>query len=209
VNELMVDAGDAAVETIAPATPEWTARELLAHLTGVATDIVQGSLEGVGTDAWTARQVEARRDRSVAELLAEWNEHGPVVESMADQLGRAGAQLVTDASTHEHDIRGAIGRPGARDSDAVEIAFHYVGDALAHEFDTAGRGALVVHHDGGTTTFGSAEPTFALQTTRFEFLRATTGRRSTAQIAAYEWNGIALGELALSRFTAPAHPLEE
>jgi uncharacterized protein (TIGR03083 family) len=209
VNELVVDADDDAVAAIAPATPEWTARELLAHLAGVTADIVHGNLEGVGTDDWTARQVAARRDRSVEELLEEWNEHGPVVESMADQLGRSGAQLVTDASTHEHDIRGALGRPGARDSDAVEIAFHYVGDALGLDLDAAGHGALDVHHDGGTTTFGSGEPTFALRTTRFEFLRATTGRRSAAQVAAYDWDGVALSGLALARFTARADPLVE
>ena len=52
---------------------------------------------------------------------------------MADQFGRSGAQLVTDAATHEHDIRGALGRPGARDSDAVEIAFQYVGDAVGDD----------------------------------------------------------------------------
>ncbi len=128
---------------------------------------------------------------------------------MADQFGRSGAQLVTDAATHEHDIRGALGRPGARDSAAIEIAFHYVGDAVGGVLDTAGPGALVVHHDRGATTFGSGEPTFALRTTRFEFLRATTGRRSPAQIAAYDWDGVAPSDLVLARFTARTDPLDE
>ena len=206
VNALVVGAD---VDAVAPATPAWTVRDLLAHLAGVTADIVQGNLDGIGTDAWTAQQVAARRDRSVEERLAEWNEHGPVVESMADQFGRSGAQLVTDAATHEHDIRGALGRPGARDSDAVAIAFHYVGDVLGHDLDAAARGALVVHHDGGTATFGSGQPTFALRTTRFEFVRATTGRRSAAQIAAYDWDGTALSDLVLARFTARTDPLEE
>jgi len=206
VNALVVGSD---ADAVAPATPDWTVRELLAHLAGVAADIVQGNLDGVGTDEWTARQVAARRERSVEELLAEWNEHGVVVESMADQFGRSGGQLVTDASTHEHDLRGALGRPGARDADAVEIAFGYLGDALGHDLDAAGHGALVVHHAGGITVFGSGEPTFALRTTHFEFLRATTGRRSAAQIAAYDWDGVALSDLALARFTARADPLEE
>ena len=209
VNELVVDAGVSAADATAPATPEWTVRELLAHLAGVTADIVQGNLDGVGTDPWTAQQVVARRDRGVEELLAEWNEHGAAVESMADQFGRSGAQLVTDATTHEHDIRGALGRPGARDSDAVAVAFQYLGDAVGHDLDAAGRGALVAHHDGGTATFGSGEPAFALRTTRFEFLRATTGRRSAAQIAALDWDGGARSDLVLARFTARADPLEE
>jgi uncharacterized protein (TIGR03083 family) len=206
VNALVVGAD---VDAVAPATPEWTVHDLLAHLVGVTADVVQGNLDGVGTDPWTARQVAARRDRSVEELLAEWNEHGPVVESMADQFGRSGTQLLTDASTHEHDIRGALGRPGARDADAVEIAFRYAGDTLGHDLDGAGHGALVVHHAGGIATFGFGEPTFALRTTRFEFLRATTGRRCAAQIAAYDWDGAALSDLVLARFTARPDPLEE
>jgi hypothetical protein len=129
---------------------------------------------------------------------------------MADQFGRSGAQLVTDAATHEHDIRGAMERPGARDSDAVRIAFAYVGAALGEQLDAADRGALVVEHEAGAATFGSGEPTVTVRTTRFEFLRATTGRRCAAQIAAYDWDGDAPAlDLALARFTARADPLEE
>ena len=105
--------------TVAPATPDWTVHDLLAHLVGVTADIVSGNLDGVGTDAWAAAQVEARAATACDELLAEWNEHGPVVEEMAGQFGRAAGQLVSDATTHEHDVRGALGAPGARDSDAV------------------------------------------------------------------------------------------
>ena len=155
VNALVVGAD---VDAVAPAKPEWTVRDLLAHVVGVTADVVQGNLDGVGTDPWTARQVAARRDRTVEELLAEWNEHGPVVESMADQFGRSGTQLLTDASTHEHDIRGALGRPGARDADAVEIAFRYAGDALGHDLDGAGHGALVAITPEASPPSGPASP---------------------------------------------------
>ena len=48
-----------------------------------------------------------------------------------------------------------------------------------------------------------------LRITRFEFLRATTGRRCRAQIAAYDWVGDAPPlDLVLARFTARADPLE-
>jgi Mycothiol maleylpyruvate isomerase N-terminal domain len=99
------------VDSVAPATPGWTVADLLAHLTGVTTDIVQGNLDGVGTDEWTARQVSERRGRPTEELLAEWNEHGTAVEAMADQLGPASGRLLSDAVTHEHDIRGAWAHP--------------------------------------------------------------------------------------------------
>ena len=210
VNELVLGADDDALDAIAPATPEWTVRHLLAHLAGVTTDIVQGNLDGVGTDPWTAQQVAARRDRSVEELLAEWNEQGPVVESMADEFGRAAGRLVSDAAAHEHDIRGALGAPGARDSDAIALSFAYIGDTLGGELDRAGMGALRVRHGDEQSTFGTDTPMATLRTTRFEFVRALTGRRSLRQIAAYDWDGdVEPDRLVLGIFAARSDDLVE
>jgi len=203
VNALVIDTDDVALDAIAPATPEWRVRDLLAHLAGVTADIVSGNLEGVGTDEWTARQVDQRRDRGVDELMAEWNEHAPTVEAMAGEFGRAAGRLVSDATAHEHDIRGALGVPGARDSDAVALSFEYVGTSLGIELDRAGMGAIRVHHDDTTSTFGAAAPMASLHTTRFEFVRALTGRRSRDQIATYEWDGVVAPEhLVLGIFVA-------
>lgn len=210
VTDLVSVAGDDALEQVAPATPDWTVKDNLAHLAGVTADIVNGNLDGVGTERWADAQVEARRDAGVAAILAEWDTCASTVESMADHLGRSGAQLVTDAATHEHDIRGAMARPGARDSDAVQIAFDFVGTVLGDEFDAAGRTALLVEHDAGTSTFGNGDETVTLRITRFEFLRASTGRRCPEQIAAYDWAGETPSvNLVLARFTARADPLEE
>ena len=210
VNALVVDTDDVALDSIAPATPAWRVRDLLAHLVGVTADVVGGNLEGVGTDEWTARQVEQRRGRSIDELLAEWNEHGPTVEAMAGEFGRAAGQLVSDATSHEHDIRGALGVPGARDSDAVALSFESVGTSLGIELDRAGMGAVCVHHDETTSTFGAAEPMAALRTTRFEFVRALTGRRSRDQITAYAWDGVVAPEhLVLGIFAVRAVALVE
>jgi len=208
VSELVADAPT--LDTIAPATPEWSVHDVLAHLVGVTADIVTGNLDGVGTDPWAAAQVDARRGRSAQELLAEWDEHGPVVEAMAAQFGRAAGQLLSDATTHEHDVRGALGAPGARDTDAITISFRFVGLSLGEQLDRAGRGALVVEHGGVTDTLGANEPVASLRVDDFEFVRALTGRRSVEQIAAYEWDGsFAPEQLVLARFTARPDPLVE
>jgi hypothetical protein len=44
----------AAEATPVPATPAWSVHDLLAHLVGVSRDAVEGRLDGVSTDAWTA-----------------------------------------------------------------------------------------------------------------------------------------------------------
>jgi uncharacterized protein (TIGR03083 family) len=210
VTDLVADADAGSTLRLAPATPGWTVKDNLAHLTGVTADIVHHNLEGVATDAWTAAQVHPRRASDVQELLAEWVTHAPAVEAIVDRFGPSGHQLVTDAVTHEHDIRGALDRPGARGSDAVHIGFEFVGAAVGDTLDGAGRGALRVDHEEGTTTFGTGDPEVTLRITRFEFLRAATGRRCPAQVAAYEWGGTApLDGLALGMFHARPDPLEE
>src|SRR5436305_1642837 len=60
-----------------PACPGWRVRDVLAHLCGNCTDIAAGNIADAGTDAWTAAQVDARREVPLAELLAESDEAGP------------------------------------------------------------------------------------------------------------------------------------
>jgi hypothetical protein len=112
--------------------------------------------------------------------------------------------------THEHDVRGAFGAPGARDSDAVVLSVGFLGLSLTEQLDAAERGALVVHHDGTTDTVGTGEPVASLRIDDFEFMRALTGRRSVEQMAAYDWDGeFSPGHLVLARFTARPDPLVE
>ncbi len=210
VSELVTHADADALGAVAPATPDWTVHDVLAHLVGVSTDIVSGNLDGVGSDPWAAAQVERSRDRACVDLLAEWDEHGPVVEEMAAQFGRAAGQLLSDATTHEHDVRGALGAAGARDTDAVGLSFGFVGVSLGEQLDAAGSGALVVHHGVQTDTLGTGERVASLRIDDFEFVRALTGRRSVEQMAAYDWDGdFAPEHLVLARFSARPDPLVE
>jgi len=208
--DLLQGASAAELSRAAPATPEWTVRDNLAHLAGVAADIVAGNLADVGGDEWTAAQVERARDRSGAALLEAWTTDASMVEPLIDGFGRAGHQLVTDAVTHEHDIRGGLDKPGARDSDAVDVGFHFVGSALGSGFHATGAPTIVVVHDAGTAAFGSDERAVTVRVSRFEFLRALTGRRSQEQISGYDWDApIDPATLVLPRFTARPESLEE
>jgi uncharacterized protein (TIGR03083 family) len=210
VGALVTEADAADLTQRAPATPEWTVHDVLAHLVGVSTDIVAGNLDGVGTDPWAAAQVERSRASSCRELVAEWNEHGPAVEEMAAQFGRAAGQLLSDATTHEHDVRGGLGVPGARDADAVVLSVAFLGLTLGEQLDAVGAGALVVRHGDATDTFGTGAPAGSLRIDDFELVRAVTGRRCVEQLAAYEWDGdFAPEQLVLARFSPRPDPLVE
>src|SRR3954454_539788 len=172
-----------AAATPLPACPGWRVRDVIAHLSGLATDIASGNLDGAATDAWTAAQVDARRDLSLDDLLAESDDVGPRLAALLDDFpGRYGAQIVADITVHEHDIRGALRQPGARDSAAVAHGVDFLLDTWAGPGAralglpalriTAGRRSAVVGGHGtspgpspGGSPCGSAgDPTKAVQT---------------------------------------------
>src|SRR5947207_5181981 len=102
ITDLVHDADDAPV----PTCPEWTVKDVVAHLSGVCADILGGRLDGVATDPWTARQVDERRDWSVQKILDEWNENAPQCEEISQHFpDGADVQWMADCVTHEHDIR--------------------------------------------------------------------------------------------------------
>jgi uncharacterized protein (TIGR03083 family) len=210
ITDLVRDLPDEKLDRMAPATPEWRVRDIVAHLAGGTADIVVGNLADVASDTWTQAQVDARRDTPIGEVLAEWARCSAIVEPTIPSLDpRLRAMLMTDAVTHEHDLRGALGMPGAQDSDAIALAFTGVTGAIGARRGDAG--ALRIVHDAGETVVGSGEPTATLRTSRFEIVRAAVGRRSFAQIAAWDWEGDALPEtIVLSRFSPPrATPLND
>jgi uncharacterized protein (TIGR03083 family) len=159
-----------------PACPGWTVRDVLAHLTGVVDDVLAGRLDGVATDPWTAAQVEARRTRRVEEILSEWQEKGPAFAGLLDSVGPPGHQAVTDAVTHEHDIRGALGVPGARDSDAVRIGLNFLAPLFVASAEECGV-RVSVQVEGGAR-FGREDARSVMRGDSFTLLRAMTGRRS-------------------------------
>jgi hypothetical protein len=211
VTALVRDTDPNALGAAAPATPEWRVRDVLAHLVGVNTDIVNGVLEGVGSDAWTAAQVESRQRWPVERMLGEWAENGAAVEQHAPLLGPAVGRWLYDGCTHEHDIRQALAAPGARESAAVALGYEWATDRIADALDAQGLPALTLRTEAGAKTLGSTRSDAAVATSRFEIVRATTGRRSRAQVEGYVWDGPPRPEVLvmLGIFTFRAHDFVE
>jgi len=181
----LVSAPDVDATTPVPTCPRWSVKDVLAHVAGVSADILAGRLDGVASDPWTQAQVDARADRSVAEICDEWRETGPQIDAIVDSFGGAGAQLLFDLTTHEHDIRLALDRPGARDADVLDVALDFV---LTNR-ELHSPHALAIEADGRSWTVGDGAPAATLRTDRFTLMRALSGRRTPAQIAALEWTG--------------------
>jgi uncharacterized protein (TIGR03083 family) len=240
ITELVAGLSDDEAAAKVPTCPEWTVHDVVAHLTGVCADVLAGNLGDVATDPWTAAQVDTRRDKSMKELVDEWSELAPQVEAFAGSFpGRAGDQWVTDLTTHEHDIRGALGRPGARDSDGVAVGVDFlVALALHGSLAARGLGPIEVRADGHAWVVGSSQPVGAdgdagaqesflagedpapatdppvgtLTAAPFELFRALTGRRSSAQVAQFAWSmdpGPFLAAFAYGPFALSATDISE
>lgn len=202
VTTLLSTANPEMLTRVAPATPEWSALAIAAHMVGNTADIIEGRLEGVASDKWTQAQVDGRSNASAHELIAEWEIFSPQVEPLIASFPQMmQVMFLVDATTHEHDIRGAINQPGARDTDAVAYAFEQLSFGIGRQRGDAG--ALKIIHEVGETIVGGGDSTATLRTTRFEVLRAAVGRRSSSQIAEWDWEGTALPETAVISMFAP------
>jgi uncharacterized protein (TIGR03083 family) len=192
INELCTGLSAQDWERITPHCPDWTVRQTLAHLAGVVDDGINGNLAGVATEPWTALHVTKRADRSGEEILEEWNTWAPFVEDRATNIGLGFAQMVFDAVTHEHDLRFALGKPGARDSEALRIGLTLFQARLP----------------------GSAERTGVLcpQITGslFDVVRSIGSRRTLDEIASLNWSGDPRALMsALLPFAPPSTALGE
>jgi uncharacterized protein (TIGR03083 family) len=179
----LVTGSDSAVgSTAVPACPGWTVRDVVAHMTAVAEDWVDGRLAGPPTDEETAAHIARFGGHDVADLLTVWTEAAAGLDHMAETIGLE--PPLGDVACHEHDIRSAIGRPGARDSAAVR----WTSDQLLVNLRTQVPLRVTVE-DAEYRSGPDDGAEILLRTTRFEALRWRTGRRSRAQLAAMDWSG--------------------
>ncbi len=161
-----------------PLCPDWEVSSLISHIVGIPEDILAGRMEGVGTEAWTQAQVDRHEGESLSQLAdiflttaAEFDVVLPHIPSPVN------SQLVMDAIAHEHDLRHAVGRAGAQDSAAVDVALGY----LLNMVDTIAPGRAQELSDSGVS--------------RYELMRSLSGRRSIEQMNQLELDGSQIAAL--------------
>ena len=176
---------DALAATV-PACPDWAVRDLLSHMVGLGADVLAGDEPDDHNSAWTQRQVEARRDRSAADLLAEWR---GLADPLMDWMREHGSRPLNDVVIHEQDLRGAVGVVGGRDSDGLRI----VRDRMAGRF-AAGVGDLppVALVSGEWTWCSQGEvgdAVVVVEADAFDLARALTSRRTADQLRSWTRRG--------------------
>lgn len=170
-----------------PACPGWTVKDVVAHLAGVFDDVRRGNLEQATTDAWSAAQVEARREKSLTEIGAEW--HVSAHTHPYVFIGEFAEVMFVDLICHEFDIRGAIGNREGRSLPDVRTAALFFLTAVDRDVHEQGVPALRVQVEDKSFDLGAGEPQGTVTLSWFELFRVLSGRRSRAQVAALSWEG--------------------
>jgi len=190
VVELALSIGDAEATRVVPACPAWNIHDLVAHIAGVSGDVVTGNVGGAGSEEWTRAQIEARAQASLGELAEEIESKGAEVEGALEFLHPAIAgAILGDLVTHEHDLRGALRRPGARDSAGVKIALDSYVRFFGRRIKDAGLPSVAVEGDEKSWIAGAGEPHARVAAPSFSLLRGLTGRRTHDEIRAFTWDG--------------------
>ena len=178
VLELIATVPSEQFEQPSPLTPQWSVRDVVAHLCGVNEDVLAGNLPSGDVNEWANAQVQRRRDVALDEIASTWASSG-IENVITHHFG----QIIFDQISHEFDIRYALQRPGDPHSAGVTLAARFAANTLE------GARPVEVNYDSDVVRFeGTGEP-ITLNASAFEVLRALTGRRSWNQVAALTWSG--------------------
>jgi uncharacterized protein (TIGR03083 family) len=209
ISELVAGLEPDQLDTPVPATPGWTIKDVITHITADASCVIVGDFpsqyfetfgEGPAVELvndWTARQVNEREGHSLEELLQEWKSSATELTAMMrgekkwseNMLPFVDSVIVTDAAVHQQDIFGALGIERARENTGIRIGL------AAYVVGIGWRLAVAklppVGFDVGDKTYvaGEGEPETTVRASRYELFRAMSGRRNPEQIAAFDWDG--------------------
>lgn len=215
---LLTDAPSEWATLPVPTCPAWNVHDLLAHVSGIAAEIVGGNGPGADSQAWVDAIVDARRDVPLVGLLEEWSMVGPVFEEMAAETRRLAVPLSYDTVVHEHDLRHAIDRPGARDASGVMSSMEVAVWLMSNDLNRREFGRVVFRAGGRDWECGTGEPRLELDLDDagldvppvWELLRLTGSRRSLAQATRLPWKGdFPEGLAALLHMDLPAGDIIE
>ncbi len=169
-------------DIVVPACPDWTVRNLSAHLAGVCRDLAERNLPSGDVQAWVDRQVDERSQRTVTSLLDEWDEFGPAFEAMIVARPERTGGLLYDVVAHEHDAASALGLVADRNSEGVRLSVDIIASMIDADLTKAGLPAVRFADGTRTWEVGQGDVEFTMEADTFSLMRALGSRRSLAQL---------------------------
>jgi hypothetical protein len=182
--DLLSDRSPGQLDRTVPAASGHTVHEVVALVVEAGVDALAGDVHGTlePGPGWPERAA-----LDPAALRRQWDAQADDVAALVRAEPGAG-RLLVDLVTHEHDLRTALDRPGARDDDAVVLSVELLAHGLNERLAGAGAPPLrITCEQWGHET---APPPYhaILVADRFELFRALTGRRSAAEVRRWMWS---------------------
>ena len=204
---------DEALATNVPACPDWSVKDLVGHVTGIAVELGKEYSDGVADADSTARQVAERKGASIAQVLEEWAGALPRLLELLEESGPNFTALAIDIWTHEQDARNAVGQLGGREGLGRAMALK-AAIGSDQEISAAGLPPMQIYTGDKTWYLGKnarqSDPAITLKLDSYEAARMLMGRRTYDEIRALDWNGDPEPYLQyLHRFTVPEQSLGE
>jgi uncharacterized protein (TIGR03083 family) len=179
VIELVESLSDEETRRAVPATPDWTVSQLLAHMVGLNADVLAGDEPEDHNSTWTQRQVDSRAGRALAELVDEWR---TLTKPMQDYLRDQSPRPLTDVVIHEQDLRGAVGRPGGRDTGGLAAVRDVMAERFASRVRRAHLPPVELRSPAWIFSTGDGDPGLELFAPDFDLIRALMTRRTADQL---------------------------
>lgn len=178
--------------TPVPTCPAWSVRDVVAHLAGLCQDWVSNDLLGYASDGWTAKQVARFAGRGIDDILDAWRNASVAFAALPDDelMGPPARWSFGDAVSHEGDIRHALDA-GRVPDDAVELSVKTAIARWRGALAEAAAPTLRLRCPGGRDWWLGVpdDPaTVEVSAPRYDVFRALAGRRSAAQVAAWDWS---------------------
>ena len=124
---------------------------------------------------------------ALAELLDAWEKAAECIRGAVGADPELASVLITYAVMFEHDLRTALGVPGARDDIAVKVALDELSGRFSDRVAASNLPPLRVTVEQWGTIAGAGHAVSCVVADRFEFVRAMSGRRSAAEIRRWNW----------------------
>ncbi len=171
-----------------PACPDWTVRDLVAHMVGLVADVLDDHEPGDHPEEWTRAQVDQRSARSLPQLREEWLR---MSRDLVDWMYANNTRPLGDVVIHEQDLRGALEEPGAQVTPGMHALRDRMADGFREAVDDAGLDPIALVGDKWTFATGGdvGSAPVAVRAHDFDLIRALMTRRSEAQLRKWTERG--------------------
>ena len=182
--------GDDAAGMIVPACPQWTVKDVAAHVCGLNAELLADVPGPLGSDEATTRQVSDRASADLKQVIEEWRFMAGAIDERLSADDAKATAFLADLVIHVYDLAEVLDQQTHEAARATPVSAHRYVPLLQQRVADQLAIALTVELTDGTTWAppenGPAKVT--LRTSPHAFLRGVTGRLRRAEVEAFDWS---------------------